>query len=146
MKGSPLINFIYVLIILTVMGAGVYYVAKPKHSAQTAAPAQLPSEDNIRTEVIMTFSHQPLTVKVQGIDNMPRTIDQQLTFELMVPENTKTDLLLDIAWRQSHKARYFTDIIIRQDGKKDQQTIFTDQPAEFSDILTIDTRRNDEHL
>ena len=139
MRGSPFVHFFYVLMILAVMGAGVMFVSSSSDTPEIVENVKDDSSDRVDVKVMMVFSHQPLTVKVQGLDQANQPVNNQLTFNLNLPKDDISELLVDIVWNDKTGARYFTDITIRQDGKKDQKIIFSDQLAEFSDVLTINT-------
>lgn len=149
MRGYPLRNFAYVIILLAVMAIGVSLTTRQVDATSVQKnTAPTVSEQMVKVKVRIVFSHQPENVTIQQADqleNAPPSVNAQpanneLDFSLNLPADQVTEFFLDVAWKEHHQAHYFTQIIIRQDGKEDRTVIFSDSYNKLSDTFSIDTR------
>ena len=149
MRGSPIQNFICVLILLAVMATGVFLTTR---SAEAQKPAQASAttinsaditQSPIDAEIL--FSHRPTHISIQQVGKGSPVLDlkptsNEVDFSLTVPAKQVTELLIDVQWPDAPDgSKYFTRITLRQDGKEDQIILFSDQFADFSDTFSIHT-------
>lgn len=116
----------------------------------TRHPIEKPPQATDQTEVTVRiiFSHPPEKVNLQRADSTHPSADRhpthnQIELQLSLPVEEVTEFLIDIEWPdhpESKNARYFVQIIIRQDGRDDDVIIFSDTYSSFSDTFSIDTR------
>lgn len=149
MRGSPIQNFICILALLLVMAAGI---AMTTHEVATTTPRPIEkppkASDQTEISVRMIFSHPPEKVNVQRADSTSpsediRPTNNQTDFLLSLPAEKISEFLIDIQWPdhpEPKNAHYFTQLIIRQDGKEDDVMVFADTYSTFSDTFSIDTR------
>jgi len=145
MRGSPIKNFVCVLLLLAGMAVGIALTTHPApHSEKTSLEEVPPPASTQKVLVKMLFSHKPNTVKLLegGIEIHPKS--PEISFTLDVPKNALTEIPLDITWAENDNARYFTKITIRQNHREDQVIYFSDQFHEFSDVFLINTQTPDE--
>jgi|GEM_PF-5689066 len=152
MRGSPIQNFIFVLALLLVMAAGIVVTTREVPTT-TPHPIEKPPQATDQTEVTvrMIFSHPPEKVNVQRADSDQKSEDiqpihHQVDLLLTLPVEKITEFFIDVQWPEltgsagQAEAHYFTQIIIRQDGREDDVIIFADTDSTLSDVFKIDTR------
>ena len=142
MRGSPIKNFICVIALLLAMAAAVKVLTRNVAAPVAAEKKSTHPKEGpmIEVDVRMTFSHPPRSAKIEGFRIHQKSPGNEMEFTLTLPKGKATELPLDIVWPEQEDARYFTSIIIRQNGKEDDVVTFTNQYSEFSDTFTIDTR------
>jgi hypothetical protein len=149
MRGSPLRNFACVLVLLAAMAIGVSLTTR-QVDATSRKKSEIPAstEQRVKVQVRMLFSHPPEKVIVQQADKLEngtpsvntQSTNNELDFSLNLPADQVTEFLIDVTWPEYQQAHYFTKITIRQDNKEDRSVIFSDSFTELSDTFSIDTR------
>lgn len=148
MRGSPVRNFICVLILLLGMAAAVSLATrKSDETVKSSQLEALKKSDMVEVDLRMRFSHLPKKVSLILTGTETAVIDVSPTENYMdktlsLPADQVSEFLLDIEWPEEDHAVYFAMITQRREGLEDMNVTLTSDDFIFSSVLTIDTGGN----
>lgn len=141
MPGSPIKNFLCVLVLLAAMALGVAMTTRQVNTTDSSTVEKIETPSNmVNVDVRILFSHPPELIEISNLGISQKSPSNEFEFTLTLPKEKVTELPLDIVWAEKDDATFFSQITIRQDGKEDDVIVLSDLYSEFSDVFTIDTR------